>query len=153
MIVMRPYTMRDSIELSQTIHEVCANSPWMSTRSFIPTKAWIHAMEREDCRYHQLLIAETKGEAVGWCRSFPSDCESSRHHAELGIGLLPQYRNRGIGSELIVRSLEWAKFVGLHTVELTVSPQNSIAVHVFAKCGFKPVDTHDNKLLMAICLS
>jgi RimJ/RimL family protein N-acetyltransferase len=125
----------------------------MSTRKFAPTEAWIHAMEKEDCRHHKLLVAEMMGEVVGWCRSFPVDCGSSPRHVELGIGLLSTYRNQGIGSELIVRSLEWAGAAGVNKVELTVSPRNSIAIHVFAKCGFEPVRSHGYKMLMAICLS
>lgn len=153
MIVIRPYTMKDTIKLSHTINVVCANSPWMSTRIFIPTNAWLHAMERDDCHYHRLLIAETNGEVIGWCRSFPVSCAAIPSHMELGIGLLPEFRKQGIGSELIMRSLDWAKAAGLQMVDLTVSTQNSIAVHVFTKCGFEPVNTYGNNMLMFVSLS
>lgn len=153
MIVMRPYTMKDSIKLSQAINEVCADSPWMSTRSFIPTNTWVHAMEMDSCHCHCLLIAEKNEQVIGWCRSFPADCMVSPCHAELGIGLLSRYRNQGIGSELITQSMQWAKKVGLQTVDLTVSTQNSIAVHVFTKSGFEPVNKYGNKMHMSVCLS
>ena len=153
MIVVRPYKMKDSIKLSHTINVVCENSPWMSTRSFVPTNAWIHAMETGDCHCHRLLIVEANGEVIGWCRSFPVDYAVSPLHVELGIGLLPRYRNQGIGFELIIRSLQWAKTAGLQMMDLTVSTQNSIAVHVFTKCGFEPVYTHGNKILMSVCLT
>jgi RimJ/RimL family protein N-acetyltransferase len=153
MIVVRPYTVKDSIKLSHTINMVCANSPWMSTQNFIPTKAWLHAMEMDNCRCHRLLIAEKNGGIIGWCRSFPVDCKASPFHAELGIGLLPRYRNQGIGFELTTQSMRWAKTVGLQTMDLTVSTQNSIAVHVFTKCGFEPVNTDGNRMRMSVCLS
>ena len=153
MILIRPYTTKDSTQLPQAINQFCADIPWMSTRSFIPTSAWLHAMEMDDCKYHQLLVAESNDEIVGWCRSFPSDCEAPQGSVELGIGLLSHSRNQGIGSELIMRSLEWAKALDLQKVELTVSPKNSIAVHVFTKCGFEPVSAHDNELLLAMGLS
>lgn len=153
MILMRPYRIKDLTKLSQTINNVCADTPWMSTRTFIPTSAWLHAMEMDDCYYHRLLVAESNSEVVGWCRSFPLDCAPFPLDVELGIGLLPEYRNQGIGSELIIRSLEWARAAGSQMVDLTVSAQNSIAVHVFAKCGFEPVNTDGNKMLMSVCLS
>ena len=145
MILMRPYTAKDSIQLSRTINEVCANSPWMSTRSFVPTIAWTHAMEVSDCSYHRLLIVESNDKVIGWCRSFPAACGVLPSHAELGIGLLAQYRNQRIGSELIMRSLEWAEAAGLCTVDLTVSIQNSIAIHVFEKRGFETVQMYGKK--------
>ncbi len=153
MIVVRPYIVMDAIKLSDTINEVCGESLWMSTRSFVPTNAWLHAMEADDCYCHRLLIAEKNGSIIGWCRSFPVDCKASPFHAELGIGLLPRYRNQGIGLELTTQSMQWAKTVGLQTVDLTVSTQNSIAVHVFTKCGFKPVNTDGNRMRMSVCLS
>lgn len=153
MILMRPYTSKDSTKLSQAINQVCADTPWMSTRSFIPTDSWVHAMDMEDCHYHRLLVADSNGEIVGWCRSFPAACGVLPSHAELGIGLLAQHRNQGIGTELIMRSLEWAEDAGLRKVDLTVSLRNSIAFHVFEKCGFEPASAQGNKMLMTICLS
>lgn len=148
MILIRRYSIKDSTQLPQAINQVCTDTPWMSTRSFIPTSAWLHAMEVDDCRYHWLLVVESNGEVVGWCRSFPQDCKTSPFAAELGIGLLPQYRNQGIGTELVIRCLEWAEATGLHKVDLTVSAGNSIATHVFIKCGFGTASIDGNKILM-----
>jgi len=153
MIVIRPYTAQDSAQLSQAVNQVCADTPWMATRSFVPTNAWFHAMKMDDCVCHRLLVGEAKGKVIGWCRSFPVECEASSSRVDLGIGLLAPYRNQGNGTELILRSLEWAEAAGFHAVNLTVSPQNEIAVHVFEKCGFKTLKIYDNKMLMSICLS
>jgi RimJ/RimL family protein N-acetyltransferase len=152
MILIRPYITKDSVQLSQVINQVCTDTPWMATQCFVPTKSWIHAMETEACISHQLFVVESRGEIVGWCRSFPVTCEMLSLHAELGVGLLTQYRNQGIGSEMIRRSLEWAGPIGLRTVDLTVSPQNSIAIHVFEKCGFETVQIDNSKMLMSVCL-
>lgn len=153
MIVMRSYKIQDLTKLSRAINAVCGDSPWMSTRSFVPTISWIHAMEVEGCHSHHLLVVEINEEVIGWCRSFPVDCATSPSYVELGIGLLSKYRNQGLGSELIPRSLQWAKTMGLRVVNLTVSTQNSIAIHIFMKCGFKIVNIHGNKMSMAVCLS
>ncbi|MDL1944329.1 GNAT family N-acetyltransferase [Chloroflexi bacterium CFX2] len=153
MILIRPYSTKDSVQLSQIVSQVCASVPWMATRRFIPTNSWFHAMEMIECHSHRLLVAESNGEIVGWCRSFPATCGVLPSHAELGIGLLEQYRGQGIGSEMIRRSLEWAESVGLCTVDLMVSPHNSLAIHVFEKCGFKTVKVLDEKMVMSIWLS
>ena len=153
MILIRPYADRDSAQLSGVINQVCADTPWMATRSFIPTNPWVHAMESTECRFHSLLVAEHKGDVVGWCRSFPTDCEGLSALAEIGIGLLAQYRDRGIGSELIMRSLEWANAIGMRIVKLTVSSQNSIAIHVFMKCGFETLQMNGSEIEMSVCVS
>lgn len=153
MISLRPYTPKDDLRLYQVIDKVCTSVPWMSTRCFVPTPAWKHAMRTEHCLHHQLLVAECQGEIVGWSRLFPRSCELEPSQVELGIGLLAQYRNRGIGSQLMKLSLDWAKSTGFFNVILTVSLQNSIAIHVFDKCGFETDQTYDNKMLMTVRLS
>lgn len=153
MTSIRPFIAQDSIPLSQTVDRVCADTPWMSTRKFIPTNCWLHALRNDDCYFHSLIIAELNGEVIGWCRSFPTVCKIPLSSAELGIGLLKEYRNQGIGSELIARSLEWARMTGLGRINLTVSPENSVAIHVFKNCGFEPINAQDNKILMSFNLA
>jgi RimJ/RimL family protein N-acetyltransferase len=153
MILLRHYTTEDSVQLSEAINQVCSGTTLMSTRRFIPTGSWVHAMKMDNCRYHWLFVAETDGNVVGWCRSFPLNCGALPSQAELGIGLLAQFRTRGIGSELIMRSLEWAKATGIQTMDLTVSQRNSIAIHVFKKCGFETVQIAGSKMQMSTRLS
>lgn len=153
MILIRPYTLNDSATLAVVINQVCADSPFMATRSFIPTSSWIHALVIDNCQNHCLLMAKSNDEVIGWCRCFPANCNAPVPDAELGIGLITAYRNHGIGSELIMKSLEWASFVGIKLIRLTVSSQNLIATHVFEKCGFEYVKMDENNMLMSICLS
>jgi RimJ/RimL family protein N-acetyltransferase len=110
-------------------------------------------MEEVECSSHRLLVADLEGEIVGWCRSFPSSCEEAPLHAELGIGLLTKYRNQGFGTELVLRSLRWAETAGLRRVDLTVSLENAMAIHVFRKCGFETAQIHDHDMMMSIFLS
>jgi RimJ/RimL family protein N-acetyltransferase len=152
MIVLRPYLVEDLSRLMNTINAVCGDSPWMATRSFVPTLLWTHAISVEECHCHQILIAEVNSEIIGWCRSFPLSCSTLPLQVELGIGLLSRYRNQGIGSELILRSSQWAKERGLQVVHLTVDSRNSIAVHVFTKCGFQSIHTHEKNMFMSRCL-
>ncbi len=55
---------------------------------------------------------------------------------ELGIGLLPSHRDRGIGSGLIRWSLAWARDTRYAQVRLTTHYTNTRAMHVFSRCGF-----------------
>jgi len=108
----------------------------MSTTRYEPTPAWTHALEEPTCLRHLLLVVIDKHDVVGWCRTFPASCQVDSTEASLGIGLLLEYRNRGIGSQLVQQSLIWAAGRGLQRVTLTTRLDNNRAIHIFTCCGF-----------------
>lgn len=71
-------------------------------------------------------------EIVGWCDAQMCGVGS----CYLGVGLLKEYREQGIGSRLISEVLFLAKQVGFQTVELDVRASNTRAIHVYQKLGF-----------------
>lgn len=77
------------------------------------------------------------GKVVGWCDVFPEDNPRTRHRGGLGMGILPQYRGKGIGSQLLDAVLKHAKKFGLEKVELNVYTSNTAAVALYRKFGFE----------------
>ncbi|WP_010632839.1 GNAT family N-acetyltransferase [Sporolactobacillus vineae] len=66
---------------------------------------------------------------------------SSKHHLQhvgsFGIGVLAEYRGKGIGQALIVKMLDWAKKNNLiEKVALGVFSINQAAIHLYKKMGF-----------------
>jgi ribosomal protein S18 acetylase RimI-like enzyme len=59
------------------------------------------------------------------------------HSAILGMGLLPEFRRKGIGKELIQRALAAARTFGFHRVELTVRQNNANAIELYREVGFE----------------
>lgn len=55
------------------------------------------------------------------------------------------YRNRGIGTELIKVFVGWLKANKIKFVELNVSPRNGTAIKFYEKMGFKESDMPDEK--------
>ncbi len=133
---IRPFVSDDRSGLVQAIDAVCGESRWMCTVRFEPTPAWTHALEEPRCPCHLLLVVKDAEHVVSWCRAFPRVGRSNAREATLGIGLLPPYRDRGIGIVLVRRSLNWAQNVGYQCVRLTTHPDNARAIHVFTCCGF-----------------
>ena len=107
----------------------------MRTTHFEPTPAWQHALTEPDCPHHLLLVAYDGERPIGWCRAFPTD---PLEEAEIGIGLLPSYRDQGIGTNMVKRTLNWACGQSLTRLMLTTRDDNYRAIHVFEKCGFSP---------------
>ena len=82
------------------------------------------------------LVAVDGDSIVGWCDIRRGPFEGLRHVGTLGVGLLPAYRERGLGPRLLARTIEAAAAAGMHRIELEVFASNTRAVHVFEKAGF-----------------
>lgn len=74
---------------------------------------------------------------VGWVDIFPLDNPRLSHRGGLGMGLVPEARGKGVGSELMVRVLDHAKTFGLEKVELNVYSENKNAIALYKKFGFE----------------
>ena len=138
----RSYQARDKSTLEAVINALCAEGCWMRTTRFEPTPAWEHALTEPDCSCHLLLVAHNGERPVGWCRLFPT---AAPGEVELGIGLLPPHRDRGIGTAMVQRSLRWAGEQSLTRLTLTTRDDNHRAIHVFQKCGFSPTGRREGE--------
>lgn len=74
---------------------------------------------------------------IGWCDVFPEDNPRQSHRGGLGMGLLPEFRGKGIGSKLLKAVLDHAKGFGLEKVELHVYTTNTSAIALYKKFGFE----------------
>ena len=148
-VAVRPYEANDRIRIMHVIDLVCAECEWMSTKRFLPTFQWLHAFSETKCQSHLLLVAEKTGELVGWCRLFPEQCTESGKIGELGIGLLPAYRNQKIGSKLLELVFQWANNSCLDRINLSVHKDNQRALRVFERFGFQCISTDTERFLMS----
>jgi ribosomal protein S18 acetylase RimI-like enzyme len=83
------------------------------------------------------LVATTADRVVGWCDVNPNERPTMRHGGVLGIGLLGEYRGRGLGEKLMLMTLEAAHTFGLTRVELSVRHDNARALRLYRKVGFE----------------
>ncbi len=83
------------------------------------------------------LVALSGGAVVGWCDIRRSPFEGFRHVGTLGVGLLPEWREQGLGRRLIKETIDAARANGVTRVELETFASNSRAIHVFEGLGFK----------------
>ncbi|WP_422273192.1 GNAT family N-acetyltransferase [Bradyrhizobium sp.] len=88
-------------------------------------------------RGHPQFVAISAGEVVGWCDVTPKERPIYAHGGVLGMGLLPQFRGQGIGTNLIRSTLAATRTIGLHRVELTVRQNNTRAIELYKKVGFR----------------
>ena len=53
------------------------------------------------------------------------------------MGLAKTARGKGLGRQILQKTLEHAKSIGVEKVELTVYPNNLPAKRLYESCGFK----------------
>lgn len=97
-------------------------------------------------RNHLVTIATTQSEAVlvaregktlvGLVTGIRGNHAARRGVIDIGLGVIPERRGRGIGY-LLMKGLErWAITAGCHRLQLRVTIDNAAAVALYRKCGF-----------------
>lgn len=84
------------------------------------------------------LVAEIGEKIVGILNCKGSTRQATRHSVILGGMAVDQvWRGKGIGSQLMARTIEWAKGTGIVSrIELFVFERNEAAIHLYRKFGF-----------------
>jgi len=97
------------------------------------------------------LVAEVNNEIVGavWVRIMNDYGHIDDETPSFAISLLKEYRNYGIGTELMKQMLMKLKMQGYKQASLAVQKMN-YAVSMYQKVGFEIVDENDEEYIM-IC--
>jgi ribosomal protein S18 acetylase RimI-like enzyme len=82
------------------------------------------------------FVALEDASVVGWCYIALKPRPTLRHSGILGMGVLREYRGRGIGRALMDATLQAAKAKGIRRVELTVRVDNEPAKRLYERFGF-----------------
>ena len=85
---------------------------------------------------HAQYVALRDEEVVGWADIIPLGHPTMAHVGGLGMGVLANYRGRGIGSQLLSRTIEHAWSSGLKRLELEVFADNEPAIRLYKKHGY-----------------
>ncbi|MCJ9673104.1 MULTISPECIES: GNAT family N-acetyltransferase [unclassified Neorhizobium] len=85
---------------------------------------------------HPQVVAVAGSDVVGWCdiRRYPQPTHA--HCGTLGMGIIPGYREKGLGTRLIRAAVGQARDRGFHRVELHVHADNLRAIALYEKVGF-----------------
>jgi GNAT superfamily N-acetyltransferase len=70
---------------------------------------------------------------------------------EMSVGVLPEHRGRGLGTQLVHGLISTARTVGLEGLSLSVEPDN-FAIGIYAGAGFVPVGVNAGSVTMLLSL-
>ncbi|KAB0641825.1 GNAT family N-acetyltransferase [Burkholderia latens] len=123
-----------------TIRRIAAQpAVYMNTlqHPFPSHEKWLQRLER--LREHGVsLVAEIDGAVVGHLALHPEQNPRRRHAASLGMMVDASHHGRGIGSRLLAAAIDLAEnWLNITRVELTVFVDNSAAIALYEKHGFR----------------
>ncbi len=135
----RRATSADASAIIASINAVCAEEIYLQTDRFVSNQQWEAVLHHpEAVPDHLILIAELDSTIIGMVNVFPGSCGSKdKHTADLGIQVLAEYRNQGVGTRLLSKALEWACKQSYEKVTLSVFSTNECAIHLYEKFGFE----------------
>jgi len=82
------------------------------------------------------FVADAAGEIVGWCDVRRETIDSYAHVGHLGMGVVANWRGRGVGERLMRATIDAARAGGLDKIELSVYATNTRARALYEKIGF-----------------
>lgn len=95
------------------------------------------------------LIAETNGNIIGavWCRIMNDYGHVDNSTPSLSISLYKEYRNKGIGKQLMIEMIMLLRNKGYKQISLSVQKAN-YAVKMYLKLGFKTIKETEDEFVM-----
>lgn len=136
---LRPAIEGDAAQLIQAVDSIAREEIYFIRSRFEmdedQERAFIaRAKERGDL----ILVALVDDQLLGWVTLFRARAEFLRHTAELGMGVVQDYRDVGIGTALMDYTLQWAAEHGIEKINLGVRTSNERARALYHKFGFVP---------------
>jgi RimJ/RimL family protein N-acetyltransferase len=136
---LRPARPTDGRALARLFADVRREGRWLITTPGSisePSEAfWIGEMIR--AAEHLVLVAEADGEVVGNVLVSVDRGVATEHIGVLSITLSEDWRDVGIGTDLVAAAQRWTRERGLRKLSLGVFPDNARAIAVYEKRGFR----------------
>ena len=136
-VVVRESAPADAESFRACLDFVARERRWLAFVEAPPLDEVRSFLERQRRLGMIQLVAAAGARVVGWCDVSPKPIEGFRHSSDLGMGLLPDYRGRGLGRALLEGTLERARASGLLRVELEVYAGNAPAIALYERCDFR----------------
>lgn len=146
-MILRPLNMDDKDEAMQAHRELALDGFDFLLDSFDEKEPWTSFLERVDSvqRGENLpsgyvsatfLVAEVDGQIVGRVSIRHKLNEFlERRGGHIGYGVRPEFRGRGLATEILLRALEITRTLGVERVLITCNDANTASSRVIEKCG------------------
>ena len=135
-VVIRPITLDDIGQFHRVTDCVMRERQFLAFVEGFPIDEAAAFVARNIRLRNPQFVADDAGRIAGWCDIRRETIPVYAHTGHLGMGLLAEYRGRGIGERLIRATLEAARDAGFERIELSVYARNARAEALYRKVGF-----------------
>ena len=142
LVTIRQAEVGDAERLLSCIKEYISQSEYIPkleqeiTLTIEQEKEWINSFLAS--HNSLLLIAEYDNEIIGNIDLTGNRRKIMEHTAVIGMGMLNEWRNSGLGTALLKSVIQWAKENPvLELIWLQVYTENELALNVYRKMGFE----------------
>ncbi|MHB1034920.1 MAG: GNAT family N-acetyltransferase [Pirellulales bacterium] len=142
---------------SETLLEAHAEAKWLSFREEIDASVFPCFADLAGCQRLMQEISRKEGflREATWLAAYQPNGDRHLEHcgtiqgirdrsgmgAVQNLGITPAHRNRGLGTQLLLRALEGFQHAGLRHVFLEVTAENQGAIRLYRRVGFAKVRT------------
>jgi len=130
-------TLKYALSFNKAVETVARERKYLATINGFNLEATQKFIQMVEEKNLAQFYAIKDDEVIGWCDIIPKSQEGFKHTGVLGMGVIKEFRGRGIGKTLIIMALKHAKEVnGLEIVKLEVFESNMNALKLYEKMGF-----------------
>lgn len=140
-VTIQSCNVEDAEELLKTVKTYLADSEYIPIKpdefsiSLENEKLWIRSFLENNNSL--LLIAKKGNKIIGNIDLTGNQKRVLKHTAVIGMGILKEYRNKGLGTALLRKGIEWAKQNPvLEILWLQVYANNVAGVTLYKNAGF-----------------
>jgi ribosomal protein S18 acetylase RimI-like enzyme len=134
-VTVRPIDYRDIPGFRDAVGAVAAEGRWLARTTPFSLEQSASFVASNIEHGHPQFVACDAERVVGWCDVHPAPVETYAHAGVLGMGVLADYRRRGIGRRLIEATIAAAS-ERFEQVDLDVYASNEAARALYASVGF-----------------
>jgi RimJ/RimL family protein N-acetyltransferase len=135
-VVIRPIVLRDIEQFRDVTNIVMRERAFLAFVEGFPIDEAAAFVARNLRLANPQFVADDDGRIVGWCDIRRETIPVYAHVGHIGMGLLADYRGRGIGERLLRATIDAARAAGFERIELTVYARNVRAAALYRKVGF-----------------
>lgn len=150
---VRSATEKDATELSQLRLQIDGETENLDREKgegFIDPTGFAQLIHTDtELPRNLFLVAEARGQIVGFSRCEGTYLNRFAHKVEFGVGVLKSYWGYGIGKNLLNESVRWADDNGIKKMTLNVLETNEKAVELYKRFGFEVEGVLKNDKLLS----
>lgn len=145
-VMIRQANRQDAAQLCQLLDSVTQQTPYLlyDKLSVTQEEQLIDYYDKQDnC---VLIVAQYGNQLIGMANLIGGTHAHTTHSAEIGVCVLQDYWEYGIGTALVQEVMDYAMTHNVRLITLEVAEQNERAIRLYKKQGFTQCGHYKNRL-------